>query len=212
MVVSERIGVRRRAVDVQHGHGAVHGVGDIGAGAVGGKRDAVGLLADGDLGKARAAVLQVEERDGVVVRVGDEQQRIVRAQRQRLGTGGAGEAGQRLRGGMPGIAVPGQSPRPDAIAMRIDDRWFCMEFSYGSFPFWRGGPPLPPLRIRSTRPGGSRSSRILVRCGPARLLRTRPPSPARTGQNWTSAPRPEFILRLRDVIIAISSSRIRTSS
>ena len=108
----ERIGGRRSTVDVQHRHRAVHGVGDIAAGAVGGKGHAVGLLADGNFGQARISVLQVEERDAVVVRIGDEQERIVRAQRQRLRTGGAGEAGQRLCAGMPEIAVAGTiSPR-----------------------------------------------------------------------------------------------------
>src|SRR5262249_25547337 len=44
-----------------------------------------------------------------------------------------------------------------------------------------GGPPIPPRRTRSRRPGRSRSSRILLVCGQSRRLRIRPLAPTRRG-------------------------------
>ncbi len=107
----ERIGGGRSAADVQHGYCAVYGIGDVGARAIGRQRDAIGFLADGNLGKARVVVLEVEERDGVVVRIGYEQKRIVRAQGQGLRTGGTRETGERLGFGMAGVADPGRNGR-----------------------------------------------------------------------------------------------------
>ena len=60
---------------------------------------------------AAKLIPQIEQGHRIVIGVGDEQQRVVGVQCQRLRTGGSGESGDRLRSGVVGIMHPGYCGR-----------------------------------------------------------------------------------------------------